>query len=85
MRITTSNIAVIRNNPEEGEMDNKEPLTISVREAGKVLGLGRDASYEAVRRGDIPALRIGRLWRVPARGIQQMLDDAARPKENDDD
>jgi len=34
-------------------------LSINVEEAGAVVGLGRTASYDAVRRGDIPARRIG--------------------------
>ena len=42
------------------------PRTISVPEAGRIyLGLGRDASYEAAKRGEIPFIQIGRLKRVP--------------------
>ena len=41
------------------------PGTISVREAGKRLGLGRDAAYEAVRRGEIPTIRVSGVLRVP--------------------
>jgi excisionase family DNA binding protein len=35
------------------------PPTISVEEAGRLLGIGRSAAYEAARRGDIPVLRFG--------------------------
>jgi excisionase family DNA binding protein len=42
-----------------------ESRTLSVIEAGKLLGIGRSAAYWAVRRGDIPTIRIGTLWRVP--------------------
>ena len=41
------------------------PGTISVREAGKRLGLCRDAAYEAVRRGEIQTVRVGGVLRVP--------------------
>ena len=42
------------------------PKTMTVPQAGRVyFDLGRNASYEAVRRGDIPTIRIGRLLRVP--------------------
>jgi len=35
-------------------MDNAtKELTLSVPEAGRKLGLGRDASYEAARRGEL--------------------------------
>jgi hypothetical protein len=40
------------------------------------LGLGRDASYEAARRGDIPTIRIGKLLRVPKLAFHRMLEAA---------
>ncbi len=56
--------------------------TISVPEAGRIyLGIGRDASYEAARRGDIPVLRVGpKLLRVPVVAMERMLDEAGREK-----
>jgi hypothetical protein len=43
-----------------------EPKTLTVPDAGRLyFSLGRNASYEAARRGDIPVIRIGRLLRVP--------------------
>lgn len=48
--------------------------TISVPEAGKILGVGRQAAYEAVHRGEIPAIRIGRLLRVPRAAFERMLE-----------
>jgi hypothetical protein len=36
-----------------------QPKTLTVPEAGRVyFDLGRNASYEAARRGDIPTIRI---------------------------
>jgi hypothetical protein len=52
-----------------------EPKTLTVPEAGRVyFDLGRNASYEAARRGDIPTIRIGRLLRVPALALERMLE-----------
>jgi hypothetical protein len=43
-----------------------QPKTLTVPEAGRrYFDLGRNASYEAARRGDIPTIKIGRLLRVP--------------------
>ncbi len=54
-----------------------QPKTISVPEAGRVyLGIGRDSSYEAAKRGDIPVIRIGRLLRVPVIAMERLLDRA---------
>ena len=36
-------------------------LTMTVPEAGKVLGIGRSQAYEAVRRGEIPTIKIDAL------------------------
>lgn len=50
-----------------------EQPTMSVEEAGRCLGLGRSASYEAVRRGELPALRFGRSVRVATAELRRML------------
>jgi excisionase family DNA binding protein len=42
-----------------------ERLVYTVPEAGRLLGLSRNGSYEAAKRGDIPTIRIGRLLVVP--------------------
>ena len=50
------------------------PVVTSVPIAGKQLfGLGKHASYEAARRGDIPVIRIGRRMFVPIRALEEML------------
>ena len=60
-------------------MTKDNELTISVPEAGqRYFGLSRNASYAAAERGEIPAIRIGRLLRVPIRALEAKLDAAAR-------
>jgi predicted DNA-binding transcriptional regulator AlpA len=49
-------------------------LVYRVPEAGAILGLSRNASYEAAKRGDLPTIRIGKLLRVPVRAIERILD-----------
>jgi len=56
--------------------DQMTPQTISVEEAGKVLGIGRNSAYEAVRRGEIPVIKIGKLLRVPVVALERMLEEA---------
>ena len=54
-----------------------QPKTLTVPEAGRVyFDLGRNASYEAARRGEIPTIRIGRLLRVPVLALERMLETA---------
>ena len=62
-------------------MSEGQQLTISVPEAGKrYFGMCRAASYAAAERGEIPAIRIGRLLRVPVRALEAMLDKASQSK-----
>jgi excisionase family DNA binding protein len=53
-------------------------LVYAVPEAGEMLGLGRNASYEAARRGDIPTIRIGKLLKVPKAAFHRLLDETAK-------
>jgi excisionase family DNA binding protein len=50
-----------------------ERLTYTVEEAGRLLGVGRDSAYEAVRSGDIPSVRIGRRLLVPRCALLALL------------
>jgi excisionase family DNA binding protein len=58
-------------------MSDEQPLTISVPEAGRRLGISRNASYDAAGRGEIPTIKIGKLLRVPVRALERMLDNAS--------
>jgi hypothetical protein len=52
--------------------ETAETLTLSVPEAGRrYFGMGRQASYGAAKRGEIPTVRIGRLIRVPIRALEK--------------
>ncbi len=57
--------------------ESAERLTMSVTEAAKRLGIGRNQAYEAIRRGEIPSVRIGRRLLVPHAGLKKMLSDDA--------
>ena len=56
-----------------------ERVTVSVEEAGQVLGLSRGAAYNAARRGDIPTLKIGKRLIVSTAALLSMLDAHAAP------
>lgn len=59
-------------------MKSNERLTYTVLEAAALLGIGRSVAYEAVRRGDIPSLRIGARLLVPRVALERLL---AQPPE----
>jgi excisionase family DNA binding protein len=49
------------------------PLSISVREAARLLGMSDTAAYDAVHRDEIPTIRIGRRLHVPTRKLAKMF------------
>jgi excisionase family DNA binding protein len=51
-----------------------ECQTVSVEEAGKILGYSRNTTYEAIQRGEVPVIRLGRKIRVPKAALQRLLD-----------
>jgi excisionase family DNA binding protein len=55
---------------------NTQRLTISVIEAGEMLGIGRNKSYELAAQGVIPTLKLGKKLRVPIAALERMLDEA---------
>jgi excisionase family DNA binding protein len=57
---------------------DKHELTLSVPDAGRRLGLGRNLSYAAARRGELPVLKFGRKLRVPLAALERLLVDPAR-------
>ncbi len=57
---------------EMNDMENRK--TMSVPEAGEIYyELGRNASYEAARRGEIPTIKVGRLLRVPVAVMERKV------------
>lgn len=50
---------------------------LTVAEAAKLLRMGHKSVYAAIERGEIPAVRFGRLLRIPAEAVA-ILDDAPR-------
>ena len=51
--------------------------TLSVEEAGDVLGLSRATAYAAANSGALPVIRIGRRMVVPRYALERLLMGAA--------
>lgn len=50
-----------------------EKLTLSVDETAKILGVGRNSAYEAIARGEIPVIRVGKRLLVPKAALEKLL------------
>ena len=61
-------------NPEERPTLNVWP------ETGQLLGLSKASTYEAIARGEIPVIRVGRRLLVPTAALRRLLSlDEAEP------
>jgi excisionase family DNA binding protein len=58
--------------------DSEDCLVYSVQEAGKKLGLTKNAAYVAAKRGHLPTIRIGKQIRVPKAALYAMLEGAGQ-------
>ena len=64
---------------DETDGDQRTPFVLTIPQAGrKYFEVGRSASYEAARRGEIPAIRIGHRWIVPRIAMERMLREAGQ-------
>lgn len=55
---------------------DEERLTLTVEQAAKLLGIGRNLAYERVKTGEIPVIRVGRRLLVPRKALDRLLDGA---------
>lgn len=53
-------------------------LTVTVEEAGHMLGIGRNLAYEMANSGRLPVLRFGRRLVVSLPALERMLEKAPR-------
>ncbi len=51
-----------------------EKLTLSVEEAGKLLGVSRQVAYQLIHRTDFPTLHIGRRILAPKKQLEAWMD-----------
>ena len=62
-----------------------EKLTLSVEEAGKLLGVSRQVAYQLSRRSDFPTLHIGRRVLVPRKQLEAWMDQHVTGMEEGND
>jgi hypothetical protein len=63
----------MRSTNEVRELLDSRPLLPLWPETGTILGLCRNATYDAAARGDIKTIQLGRLKRVPSTWLKAKL------------
>ena len=46
---------------------------ITVEDMQKLLGIGKNTAYELLRQNKIKCFRIGRLWKIPKKSIEEYI------------
>jgi excisionase family DNA binding protein len=54
----------------------EDRLTVTVEEAAQLLGISRTMAFQAVRTGEIPAIRVRRRILVPVARLNDLLRGA---------
>ncbi|MGD9643997.1 MAG: helix-turn-helix domain-containing protein [Elusimicrobiales bacterium] len=50
-----------------------ERKAYKIREVAKMLGISQNHAYNLIQRGALPAVKVGRVWRVPKAAVDDML------------
>lgn len=58
-----------------------EPVTYTVEDVAKLLGIARNSAYERVHAGDIPSIRMGRRYLTPRERFDAWLNGTDRKHE----
>jgi len=53
-------------------------LTVTVPEAGEMLGISRNAASDCAARGEIPTIRLGKRLVVPRAALERLLSGSSR-------
>lgn len=55
--------------------EHSEVRVLTVQEVSQILRLSRGRTYEGIRTGEIPSIKIGRRILVPASGLARLLGE----------
>jgi excisionase family DNA binding protein len=56
--------------------DDSERRTVTVEEAGRILGISRGSAYGLAKAGELPTIRLGKRILVPKSAIERLLASA---------
>lgn len=55
------------------ESQRVEPLLVSVEKAAVVLGIGRSATFDLIRRNELMSVKIGARRLIPLRALEDLV------------
>jgi excisionase family DNA binding protein len=62
------------------DADPMKPLTVRIREACRLTGIGRSRFYELIQEGEIAVIKVGGMTLVPVAALEAFLASHRQPK-----
>jgi excisionase family DNA binding protein len=56
------------------DADPHKPLTVRIREACRMTGIGRSKLYELIQEGEIEVIKVGGMTLVPVNALETFLE-----------
>ncbi len=53
--------------------DEDELLLLTIDQVADILQVGRGRIYQMLNNNEIPAFRIGEVWKIPKKGIEKFI------------
>ena len=57
----------------DADKQERLPVVLTAAEAMDILGVGKNTMYRLLKSGELPAVRIGRAWRIKADFIELLF------------
>ncbi len=64
---------------------DREPLTLTIPQAARLLGISTSKAYEAARCGQLPTLRVGSRVLISRRRLEELVNGATGTRTPRDD
>ncbi len=59
-------------------MLDQYPEVLSVYDVAEVLGTGKNRIYELVNSGKLKAFRLGNVWKIPKKSLENFITESAK-------
>lgn len=62
----------------EQELERGKPITMSIEDMARVLGIGRNKAHDMLKMPGFPVLKLGRRKLIPIKGLEAWIEKQAQ-------
>jgi excisionase family DNA binding protein len=59
-------------------MTSTEPTLVEIDKLCSILGIGKNTAYDLLNNSEIDAFKIGTVWKIPKKSIDEYIDRKCR-------